>query len=71
MSTSLLSLRGQIREIQAQHEVLSAQVAQQQLENQQLESALEHRDDPDVLESVARERGYVKSGEELYVDIAH
>ena len=43
----------------------------QQLENQQLANAIENSDDPDMLESVARDKGYVKSGETLYIDVAN
>ena len=43
---------------------------QKQLENQQLSAAIENSDDPDMLERVAREKGYVKSNETIYVNIA-
>ena len=50
---------------------VSFEVAAQQLENQQLANAIENSDDPDMLESVARDKGYVKSGETLYIDVAN
>ena len=59
MATALLDLHGQIQTIQVQ------------LENQQLANAIENSDDPDMLESVARDKGYVKSGETLYIDVAN
>ena len=33
--------------------------------------AVEHRDDPEMLEQMAREKGYVKQGETLYIDVAN
>lgn len=70
MTVSLLSLRTQIQAAQGQRDVLAAQVAAQRLDNQQLMEAIENSDDPEMLESVAREKGYVKPGETLYVDVA-
>ena len=37
---------------------------------QELRDAIENSDDPDTLERVAREKGYVKQGETLYIDVA-
>ena len=68
MATALLDLHGQIQTIQVER---NQQVAAQQLENQQLANAIENSDDPDMLESVARDKGYVKSGETLYIDVAN
>ena len=70
MATSLLDLRTQIREAEEAKVTLEEQVKQQQLENQQLSAAIENSDDPDMLERVAREKGYVKSNETIYVNIA-
>ena len=70
LGTSLLDLRGQIQSAENQQEELQLQVDQQQLENQKLEEAIDNSDDPEILERVAREKGYVKQGETLYVDIA-
>lgn len=71
MTISLLNLRTQIQTAQGQRDTLAAQVAAQRLDNQQLTEAIENSDDPDMLESVAREKGYVKPGETLYVDVAN
>lgn len=71
MTVSLLNLRVQIQSAQSQRDSLAAQVAAQRLDNQQLTEAIENSDDPDMLESVAREKGYVKPGETLYVDVAN
>ena len=70
MATSLLDLRGQIRDAEQTRAALEEQVKQKQLENQQLSVAIENSDDPDMLERVAREKGYVKSNETIYVNIA-
>lgn len=69
MATSLLDLRGQIRDAEQARAALEEQVKQKQLENQQLSAAIENSDDPDMLERVAREKGYVKSNETIYVNI--
>ena len=70
MTISLLNLRTQIQAAQDQRDLLAEQVAAQRLDNQQLVEAIENSDDPEMLESVAREKGYVKPGETLYVDVA-
>ena len=70
MATSLLDLRGQIRDAAQTRAAPEEQVKQKQLENQQLSAAIENSDDPDMLERVAREKGYVKSNETIYVNIA-
>ena len=71
MAISLLDLRGKIQGIDEIRDALARQVADQQLENQMLADAIEHSEDPDMLEQVARDRGLVKAGEELYVDVAN
>ena len=71
MATSLLDLRGQIQTAQEERDALAQQAADQQLENQELSEAIENSDDPDVLEQVARDKGFVKQDEVLYVDVAN
>ena len=71
MVTSLLDLRGQIQSVQDERDGLAQQVAAQQLENQKLADAIAHSDDPEMLEQVARDKGFVKKGEELYIDVAN
>ncbi|MGE4276392.1 MAG: septum formation initiator family protein [Lawsonibacter sp.] len=71
MATSLLDLRGQIQATQGQRDTLAQQVADQRLENQKLADAIENSDDPEMLEQVARDKGYVKQGEILYFDVAN
>ena len=57
--------------IQEERDALAQQVSDQQLENQELSEAIENSDDPEVLEEVARDRGYVKQDEVLYIDVAN
>lgn len=71
MATSLLDLRGQIQATEGQRDALAQQVADQQLKNQELADAIEHSDDPEMLERVAREKGYVKQNELLFFDVAN
>ncbi len=71
MATSLLDLRGRIQGVQTEKDGLARQVASQQMKNRELEDAIEHSDDPEMLEQVARDKGFVKAGEELYIDVAN
>ena len=71
MATSLLDLRGQIQAVQEQRDTLARQVADQELENQELYQAIENSDDPEVLEDVARDKGFVQRDEVLYIDVAN
>ena len=43
----------------------------QQLENQKLKDAIANSDDPEMLEQVARDRGYVEKDETLFIDVAN
>ena len=71
MTIALLDLRTQIQTAQDQKDILAAQGVAKKLDNQQLTEAIENSDDPAMLESVARDKGYVKPGETLYVDVAN
>lgn len=71
MVISLLDLRGKIQDVQAQRDILARQVTDQRLENQKLEDAIANRDDPEMLEQVARDRGYVHENEILFIDVAN
>ena len=66
---SLLDLRGKIQDVQAQRDILARQVTDQRLENQKLADAIANSDDPEMLEQVARDRGYVQENEILFIDI--
>ena len=71
MAISLLDLRGKIQDVQDQRDVLARQVTDQRLENQKLEEAIANSSDPEMLEQVARDRGYVEENETLFVDVAN
>ena len=71
MATSLLDLRGQIQMLEAQRNELESQVTDQQVKNQKLADAIANSDDPAMLEQVARDKGFVRQNEELYIDVAN
>lgn len=71
MATSLLNLRAQLQANLEEQEALSMQAEQLAQENTRLADAIENRDDPAVLEAVARDKGFVKAGEKLFVDVAN
>lgn len=71
MALSLISMRGRIQGVQAERDNLVRQVSNQRLENQKLADAIENSDDPEMLEQVARDRGYVEKNETLFVDVAN
>ena len=71
MAISLLDLRGKIQDVQAQRDDLARQVSDQRLENKKLEDAIANSDDPEMLEQVARDRGYVEENETLFIDVAN
>ena len=71
MAISLLDLEGKIQDVEAQRDLLSRQVTDQQLENQKLADAIANSDDPEMLEQVARDRGYVQENEILFIDVAN
>ena len=71
MAISVLDLRGKIQDVEAQRVELVRQVADQRLENQKLEDAIANSDDPEMLEQVARDRGYVEANETLFIDVAN
>ena len=68
MATALLDLRGKLQDYRAEQAALSAQVEQVQRENAELAHAVENKDDPDVLEQVARDKGFVYAHEKVFVD---
>lgn len=71
MATTLLNLRAQLQDYQQELDTLAPQVAQAKQENTELADAIENKDDPAVLEAVARDKGFVKAGEKLFVDITN
>ena len=68
MATALLNQRGLLQEYRAEEAALAAQVEQAQQRNDELTAALENKDDPDVLEQVARDKGFVSAQDRVFVD---
>lgn len=71
MATALLDLRGEIRQTQSLRDSLAGQVGSAELENRRLTEAIAGSDDPDMMEQVARDKGYVREDEVLYIDVAN
>ena len=71
MAITLLDLRGKIQGVQDERDDLVRQVTSQQLENQKLADAIANKDDPEMMEQVARDRGYVEENETLFIDVAN
>lgn len=70
MATALLDLRGEIRQTQSLRDSLAGQVEKAQMDNRRLTEAIAGSEDPAVMEQVARDKGYVREDEVLYIDVA-
>ncbi len=67
--TTFLNLRTQVRELNDQRAVLERQNARRRQENEALAVAIEHKDDPERIADVARDRlGYMAPGEIIFYD---
>ena len=71
LATSLLDLRSQIRETESLRNSLAQKVSSVELENRRLSEAIADSEDPAVMEQVARDKGYVREDEVLYIDVAN
>lgn len=71
LATSLLNLRTRLQHDLEEQGKLASQVEALEQENTQLADAIANKDDPAVLEAVARDKGFVKAGEKLFVDVAN
>ncbi len=71
MAVTLLDLRTRIQTAQGELDQLTRQVTAQTQENAELSDALANSSDPEVLERVAREKGYVMDGERIMVDVSN
>ena len=71
MAVTLVDLRTRIQTAQGELDELNAQVTARTQENAELSDAIANSDDPEVLERVAREKGYVMEGERILVDVAN
>ena len=59
MIYSLISVRQEISAAKAEVEILTEQLAEQEQYNTELSNAIENRDNPDFVEDIAREFGFV------------
>lgn len=66
---SFVKIRVDIKSQQAQLEALQTQYKQQLAENEALQKAIDEGDEEALAEQYAREKGYVKQDERVYVDI--
>lgn len=72
MAITLLSLRSQIQEAQADLESYQTQIEQQEQTNAQLQSAVENGAEEEELEDIARYKlGLVEPGEKVFYDITN
>ena len=71
LATSLLHLRGQIQSLQGDLEGKEQQVADLRQENEEKSYAIENSDNPEVIEEVAREKGFQDKDAVLYIDVAN
>ena len=69
---SLLSLKGQISQAREEAAALQAQVDQTARENAELEYDIQHSEDPETIEDIARNKlGLVKPGEKIFYDVSN
>ena len=68
LATSLLNIRSRLQVIQDETRATQAQLLQETQRTAELNDAIQNKDDPAVLEAVARDKGFVKAGEKLFVD---
>ena len=69
-SAGIVSQYADISSLKKQEADYSAQLAEQEEENQALEEILDSEDKDEYIEQKAREKGYVKSDEIVFYDIA-
>ena len=66
---SFISIRADIKSQQAQLDALQAQYEQRLAENEALQKAIDAGDEEALAEQYAREKGYIKQDERVYIDI--
>ena len=71
MATSLLNLRGELQVVQGQVDDMSQQVEDLRIKNQETKEAIENKDDPEVQQRVAEEKGLVPKDSVLIYDVAN
>ena len=70
-ASRMRELRGQIQTLQGELNGKEQQVADLRQENEEKSYAIENSDDPEVIEEVAREKGYQDKDAVLYIDVAN
>lgn len=69
---SLVTVRSKTAELNAQTEQLQQQVTDMTQSNAELEYKIEHSEDPDTIEEIARDKlGLVKPGEKIFYDMSN
>ena len=69
---NIIDVRANIAEAQQNLNSLTQQVEDATQENAQLDYEIEHKDDPETIEQIARAKlGLVKPGEKIFYDISH
>lgn len=67
---TLVSLKSQTQNVEADRETLQDQVDAATQKNEELQYAIDHSTDPDIIEDVARnDIGLVMPGEKIFYDI--
>lgn len=70
VGSELVSLKTQVTTARQQRDELQGQVDEAQQTNAELEYAISHKDDPDTLEDIARNKlGLVKPDEKIFYDV--
>lgn len=67
---TLISLNGQLKEVRSTQVALAAEIQQAGHEKDAMEYSIEHADDPETFEEIARNKlGFVVPGEKIFFDI--
>lgn len=70
LSVRLLDIQSQIKEMYSEVENIQDEVAETRQRVDNLEEAIANPDDPERIESIARDKlGYVKPGEKVFIEI--
>ncbi len=65
---SLMLLRSNLADAQAANQASADRVAELKQENEEMKYAIEHSGDPETMEDIARDMGYVMPGEQIFID---
>lgn len=69
LAGSLLTVVGDIQNTEVMRDQLQREVQALEEINEKMEQALEYKDDPEMMERVARDRGYIKENESIFMDM--